>query len=153
MFRRRDWASLIIQAELTGKKIAEAGSVQYETIVREKPKTTEIYAQKDLTLDSNSVFVDVKGYGKVHEIFLMTDSQNYKIYVNVDGKDLYDDTYSHLSEMSRFLNEIGTRTSGSYYILSIVDIPFSTSLYIRVEPSESIVFKEVSIKYEVGNSV
>jgi len=83
----------------------------------------------------------------------MTDSQNYKIYVNVDGKDLYDDTYSHLREMSRFLNEIGTRTSGSYYILSIVDIPFSTSLYIRVEPSESIVFKEVSIKYEVGNSV
>jgi len=153
MFRRRDWASLIIQAELTGKKIAEAGSVQYETVVREKPKTTEIYAQKDLTLDSNSVFVDVKGYGKVHEIFLMTDSQNYKIYVNVDGKDLYDDTYSHLREMSRFLNEIGTRTSGSYYILSIVDIPFSTSLYIRVEPSESIVFKEVSIKYEVGNSV
>lgn len=149
---RRDWVSSIIQAELIGKKIAGIRGILGETVVREKPKTTEIYAQKDLILEGNTVFVDIEGYGRVHEILLMTDSKEYSLYVLVDEKEIYNDTYSHLSEMSRFLNEVGTRTSGRYYILSIVDIPFMSSLYIRVDPSESILFKEVLIKYEVNSN-
>ncbi|RLJ01552.1 MAG: hypothetical protein DRP08_05380 [Candidatus Aenigmatarchaeota archaeon] len=142
---RRDWVSTLIQAD-----IIKRGMNKVE--VQERPRTTVIYSRKDLTLDKNYAFVDIEGCGKVHEILLMTDSKEYTLYVLVDEKEIYNDTYSHLSEMSRFLNEVGTRTSGMYHILSIVDIPFMSSLYIRVDPSESILFKEVLIKYEVNSN-
>jgi len=150
MFRRRDWASIIVQAELTGEKVAEAGKIEYETVVKEKPKSTKVYEVKDVTLDKNSVFVDVEGYGKVNEVLFRTDSKNYRILIIVDGKETFNDTYSHFEEISKFIEKVGTKTVGGYHLISFTDISFSSSLYIRVEPSESMIFKSVFISYVVS---
>lgn len=85
----------------------------------------------------------IKGRGKLDNLLIIADSDQYELNVAVDDRDVVDDSYSSLSSISDELEHVSAYNRDNEFITLVTDYPFEEGLYVTIKPLESIFFYRV----------
>ena len=124
--------------QTTPVKIAQRPKKEYKT------HTLYIEDFKNSSGEHNILMVNKEG--KLIEIMLVSDSNDYSVVVETDTFRL-DKTYDELSQISDYVDSINAYQDGSNYILSMYNIKFTKFEFSIIFNSE-ITFSNIYAKWE-----
>ena len=107
--------------------------------------------QDDYTVNGTYKVLDILGKaGVIVDFIVSSASSDYRVSVNVDGVDLYEDTYTNLSTLAKSDSNLSVYqdTNTSYYVVAIHNIyfAFETKLIIG---ADSVEFNIIRVNYNV----
>lgn len=146
----------LIQAEVIGEKLAEKMPIVIEKpVVVEKlvtpPKpSTKIIDMANEQVSEKRWLIDEAGEGTLDELVLVGDSKNYSLTVIVDGKPTYKGSWTDYQTESRKVGDIVAYEENGTFTLNLSAITFTKTLKILIEPTTTIVFSTLHIKYEIA---
>jgi len=148
-----DDAIRIVIAEETARQTAEemTKKLKDKIIVENKekrPSTTSKYL-RNVTLPID--LIDINGSGVLREIFIRSSDKNFTFWLFVDGDIVYNNDWEWFYEISTMVSEIGAfQDDDEYYVLSLSDIKFSSSLIVRIDGNitADAVFYKLEIEKE-----
>lgn len=84
----------------------------------------------------------IEGEGTLVDLLVIADSDQFDVYVAVDGKNIVSEDYSSLVDDSVELARIAAyqRTNDSNYVLNVSDVDFRSEIEAVITPREEITF-------------
>lgn len=113
-----------------------------------KTLTTKSERDNDRTIDSSYRFMNVEGEGKIEELLLDTDSNNYELFLYVDGRTVFDHDFSFFEDNGDLLEEVSVVSSGSGVKLVVSDLEFSEQFIVELRPQNTLNINEAFAKYK-----
>lgn len=127
---------------------------RFEITTAEKIYTTKIYSKENETITDAWRFKESRGIGKIEQILLKTDSDQFRIYFTIDDDVNYENTYTFFSNNSKYLSGVSAYLDGGFYYLSIQDLLFQKHFTLRIQPlTPTITFELIQIKYIIRDEV
>jgi len=118
--------------------------------------TTKIVEQTSYSLAAGGTYtpVNYSGRGRLHEVTIISSSNQFKVTITVDGVVIWDKSCSEAASITDEVVIVSAfqREDGKY-VYHLSDIPFTSSLKVDVvnlNTSNPITLDYVFVKYEAG---
>ena len=136
------------------KHLEEAG------VVSLYPYTSRFSELRSQTIGSGEWFtaLQCKGMGRVDEFLIRSPSVDIEVQVVVDGESILERSYGELREIQQVVKDISAFEEldengdpTGFYIISLRNIPFSSSVQIRVKNigAKPITLPNIFMKYRL----
>lgn len=142
-------SSIIIADEITniiGEKIRDIKIARYI-------EDTVIIKKENIVLNRFTRLFDGDGVGRLRELVIVSDKDNYIIRIYSDDVVKIDNSFKKLMESSPYLNTIDAFKSDNKYILRISDIKWMGKLKIDLIPLEKIFFEKIIVLADIKKEV
>lgn len=96
------------------------------------------------------IFLEKAGEGKIEEIVIVSPTNNFSLFIEVDGTMAYQGGFSRYQEVSAHINSIVAQQRGTKYILQINDVVFSNHIMVIIDAGEQITFNRLHCKYQLA---
>jgi hypothetical protein len=127
MTKAFETALALIQAEEIGRNI------KVEITPEPKP-ATYVDRRSGVTLPIN--LFDKSGSGSLKELVVKSTDSGYKVIINADGVELYNNDWSWFNSMTQEVKEFSAfQDESGIYVLSITDIKFTRNLKVSLRPT------------------
>jgi len=124
-------------------------SIETEDLYTSKSKTKDGY-----TLENKEKLVEVlEGKGSIDQILVEAATNNFSVWIKVDGTVYLDKHYSYFSDLSDYLDNISAFQDNSKYYLSIRHTMFKKGFRIDIISDDSTVFNHILVKYRVRDEL
>jgi hypothetical protein len=94
--------------------------------------------------------VSERGPGRLAELVVISDSDNYELYVTADGVAVSSGPFSWYRSVSEYVEWIDAFENNGTFVLRVSDVPFSRSLSVYLAPTaqSTVRVREVLVKIE-----
>lgn len=116
--------------------------------IERKSGSTRIKVLKNVFLPIN--LIDINGAGHLKELLIRSKENEFILNVFVDEEILYNNDWEWFKEISEFTSGISAFEDDDFYVLSVSDIKFSNSLFIRIDGSVQI--EDIFYRIDIAKS-
>ncbi len=109
--------------------------------------TTKVEIQDTHTITNRETILDIDGKGRINQILCKGQTNNYGIFILLDGNLTFDKPYSYFSELSDHLENASAFEDDGKYVLSIRNLEFQESARIDITSESSTIFDDILVKY------
>lgn len=145
-------ARTILGAYMTGKAVADQLAEKVKVEVKPMP-AMRTYVDRRTNVRLPVILFDEVGTGVLKELVLRSNLSGYKVIINADGSEIYNNTWDWFYDRSQIIDEIAAFQDNSNYILTVSDIKFSNRLKISIRPVEPVIqiirLTEVFLKVDI----
>lgn len=144
-------AASIVAAEEAARELARVAGAGAQP--QQAAEATRVVRLRSVVLPAT--LVDASGPGRLSELVVVSRAADFSLRVVVDGRILYDDSYSWFESVSQLVEEIDAFSLDGSYALRLRDIHFSRRLRVEASPvsaaplSQPVVLDEVLCKLHV----
>ena len=100
-------------------------------------------------VDKLYTFLSLSGRGKLREAVLITNSPEFNIYVDVDGRSIVNHSFSELMDVSEYMEEIDAFDKNGYYVVRLSSLAFLSRCQIVLLPYKNLVLKHAFAIYNI----
>jgi hypothetical protein len=146
-------AASIVAAEEAARELARVAGTGAQPPQQQAAEATRVVRLRSVALPAT--LVDASGPGRLSELVVVSRTADFSLRVVVDGRILYDDSYSWFESISQLVEEIDAFSLDGSYALRLRDISFSRRLRVEASPvtvvplSQPVVLDEVLCKLHV----
>ena len=146
----------LVQADIIAEKVADkVRPIELKPVVVEKlvapPKpSTKIVDMSNEQVSEKRWLINEVGEGTLHELALISNSKNYSLTIIADDKPTHKGSWTNYETKSGAVTDIVAYQKNTTYALNLSNITFTKNLKILIEPTETITFNIIYLKYEIA---
>lgn len=142
---------LILLEEIVGEDQFNQAQ-EYPELADDESEELVFIEEKDITRtraftpqqdEKEKRHLPIEGRGRLENLLIVGESQDYKVRVENDEDDIVDDTFSYLETFSNELSHVSAYTKDQYSVVNVSGYPFNERLHFRVTPTSEVTFKLV----------
>ena len=138
----RELGEAIVEKTITPEKISVA-------VTPEAP-STKIIDRRNRHVRAYEKIIESNKKGKMREFLVKSPSQNFRVYLEIDGVKRLDRSFQELQNISTYINFIDAfqdETTGEY-ILRIGETSWSKNANLFISVTEPLTFNQIFCVYE-----
>ncbi|MEM1710525.1 MAG: hypothetical protein QW820_06510 [Sulfolobales archaeon] len=149
-FGLRPWIPIVV-AEIIGDRVGKAlEALKPPVPAPAMPQAaTRVLDLKEMLVSRDLTILDVTYGGRLHELVLCSNSNNYSVKFVTDGVVRIDRSFSDLQLISPYLDTISAFEDNGKFVLHVKDYSWVSSAYAAVFVGEPITFHQIFAKYDV----
>jgi len=134
--------------------MAEEIAREQKIILKDRIKKFKTYVidWKNFIYDNSGshIFLSETGEGKIEELVIISPSDNFSLFIEIDGIMTYQGAFSHFEGISTQVSSVVAQQRGTSYILQINDIIFLDRILILIDTDAAITFTRLYCKYQLA---
>lgn len=111
--------------------------------------TTKSDSRTNEIINGHYRIKELRGFGIINQILLLAPSNDYNIYILIDGRILWNKPFSYFQNYTDYLDNLSCGLAVATYYINIKNITFQKHISIAIKTNTSITFDEILIKYTI----
>jgi hypothetical protein len=125
---------------------------------RQRSFVSDTYSSKTLlrtaqTISTNTIIKETKGIGDIEQILLRSTGTTYRVQIIIDNEVVWNDSYAFFLAHTADIVGVSAYAAGGRDFLSIQNLFFQKDFQITIQPTGSILFDVVLVRYNIREEI